>query len=127
MVVIYMGAHGKRVLLVEDDILVAMFVEEILNELGYELARDSRNVAEALIAVERGGFDIAILDVNIAGEKVYPVADALSAAGIPYIFSSGYGRASMPQPYASGLVVAKPYRLQDLESVLAQAAHAGEV
>jgi CheY-like chemotaxis protein len=127
MVMNSMEVRGKRVLLVEDDNLVAMLVEDMLNELGYELRRNPRNVAEALVAVEKGGFDIAILDVNIAGEKVYPVADSLCAAGIPFVFSSGYGLASLPEPYASTVVVPKPYRLDDLKAALTEAALAGDV
>jgi CheY-like chemotaxis protein len=112
---------NRSILLVEDDNLVAMLAEDMLVELGYELHGNPRNVAEALLAVKRGGFDAAMLDVNLAGEKVFPVADALAASGIPFIFSTGYGEQSVPTPYGDRPVAAKPYTIDGLEQALAEA------
>jgi CheY-like chemotaxis protein len=116
-----LDAKIRSILLVEDDTLVAMLAEDMLVELGYELHGNPRNVAEALLAVKRGGFDAAMLDVNLAGEKAYPVAEALAASGIPFIFSTGYGEQSVPPEYGGWPVAAKPYTIDGLGQALADA------
>lgn len=108
----------KRVLLVEDDSLVAMLVEDMLDELGFSLHDNPASVSAALSAVAKGGFDLAVLDVNLAGQPVFPVAEALDAAHIPFVFASGYGKAGLPEAWAGRPVAAKPFRLEDLEAVL---------
>ena len=108
----------KRVLLVEDDSLVAMLVEDMLDELGYAFAGNPGNVAEALTAVKTAEYDVAILDVNLAGERVFPVADALMGAGRSFIFATGYGPAEIPDAYRRWPVAAKPFRLDDLETAI---------
>ena len=107
-----------RVLLVEDDGLVAMLVEDMLDELGYAFAGNPGRVTEALAAVRAGGFDVAILDVNLAGERVFPVADALMNAGRPFAFATGYGAADIPDAYRRWPVAVKPFRLDDLDAAL---------
>ena len=107
-----------RVLLVEDDGLVAMLVEDMLDELGYAFAGNPGRVTEALDAVAAGGFDVAILDVNLAGERVFPVADALIKAGRPFAFATGYGAADIPDAYRCWPVAVKPFRLDDLDTAL---------
>jgi len=116
---------AKRVLLVEDDSLVAMLVEDMLDELGFTLHDNPQSVGAALSAVAKGGFDLAVLDVNLAGQAVFPVAEALDAAQIPFIFASGYGRGGVPEAWAQRPVAAKPFRLDDLETALASALKTG--
>ena len=111
-----------RVLLVEDDNLVAMLVEDMLADLGWELAKNPRNVAEALLYLEAPDWDVAILDVNVAGERVFPVADALQEGGRPFIFASGYGTSAIPDVYEAIPVIAKPFRMEQLQAALLQAA-----
>ncbi|WP_443747196.1 response regulator [Asticcacaulis solisilvae] len=111
----------KRVLLVEDDTLVAMLVEDMLDEIGYALHSNPATVPAALKAVADGGFDIAILDVNLAGQPVFPVAEALDAAGIPFVFASGYGAGGVPAAWAAHPIAAKPFRIDDLDAILAAA------
>ena len=113
--------QARRVLLVEDDGLVAMLVEDMLDELGFAFAGNPGSVAEGLAAVAAGGFDAAILDINLGGERVFPVADALIAAGLPFLFSSGYGAADIPEAYRRWPIAAKPFRLDDLETALTSA------
>lgn len=110
--------EAGRVLLVEDDGLVAMLVEDMLDELGFAFAGNPGSVAEGLTAVGQGGFDVAVLDLNLNGERVYPVADALMAAGVPFVFATGYGAAEVPEAYRRWPVAAKPFRLDDLETAL---------
>jgi CheY-like chemotaxis protein len=109
---------AKRVLLVEDDSLVAMMVEDMLDELGFSLHDNPQSVSAALSAVAKGGFDLAVLDLNLAGQAVFPVAEALDAARIPFIFASGYGQGGVPEAWAGRPVAAKPFRIEDLEAVL---------
>ena len=109
---------ARRVLLVEDDSLVAMLVEDMLDELDFAFAGNPGRVAEALAAVKAGGFDVAILDLNLAGERVYPVADALIDIGRPFVFATGYGAAEIAEAYRRWPVAAKPFRLDDLDTAL---------
>jgi len=114
-----MSDEGKRrVLLVEDDGLVAMLVEDMLDELGFVSIGNPGSVSEALAALAQGGFDIAILDVNLNGERVFPVADALIEDGRPFVFATGFGAADIPEMYRCWPVAAKPFRLDDLETAL---------
>ena len=85
------GLNGLRVFVVEDEGPVAMLLEAMLDDLGCAVVASAASVPEALDLVGRGGFDVALLDVNLAGEKVFPVADELRRLGAPFIFTSGYG------------------------------------
>jgi CheY-like chemotaxis protein len=71
--------------------------------------------------VERGGFDAAILDLNVAGQKVFPVAEQLAARGVPFLFASGYGASGVTPEFAARPVVAKPYQIDELSSALGRA------
>lgn len=112
---------GKRVLVVEDDELVATMVEGMLADIGCEACGLARSVPEALEIVETLPMDVALLDVNLAGQRVFPVAEALSLKNIPFIFSSGYGAAGVPEEYRSAPVIPKPFRLEELEAAVRQA------
>jgi len=100
--------NPPKVLIVEDEFMVALFLEQSLEELGFEIAATVANLDAALRAVEAGGFDIAILDINISGQMSYPVADALRQRGIPFFFSTGYQGTDIPDPYGSFPRVHKP-------------------
>jgi len=88
---------GKRVLIVEDELLVALLIEDFLVEMGCSPLGPCGNVAKALHAVRTETFDLAVLDVNLAGEKVYPVAEMLTGRQIPFVFLSGYGEEAIPE------------------------------
>ena len=92
-------ASGLRVLLVEDENLVALLLEDMLAELGHTVVGPVARLDKALETAQREAFDVAILDVNINGEDSYPIAEALAARGIPFVFSTGYGKKSLPAPY----------------------------
>ncbi|SDB58766.1 Response regulator receiver domain-containing protein [Bauldia litoralis] len=95
-----------------------MLLEEMLNELGAVVAAQASTVPEAIALATRGGFDIAVLDLNLGGEKVFPVAQALKATGLPFVFASGYGASEVPAEFAGCPVVAKPYDIERLASAL---------
>ena len=110
--------NGRRVLVVEDETLIAMLAEEMLAELGCIVHGVAANVSAALELAEAGGFDAAILDVNVARERVFPVADLLAERNLPFAFTSGYGEDEIAGPRQSRPLLGKPYTLDDLERAL---------
>lgn len=108
------GLDGVRVFIAEDEPLVSMLVESMLEELGCVVAGIADNFADALRDANAGGFDVALLDINLSGTEVFPVASALRKQGIPYVFSSGYGSAGLPPEFQASPVVPKPYQIEDL-------------
>jgi CheY-like chemotaxis protein len=111
-------AAKHRVLVVEDEMLLGILLEGMLTELGHEVATIAARVSNALTAVESEIFDLAILDVRLQGESVVPVADALAAKGLPFIFATGYGRNGLPEAYRSKPVLQKPFSQSDLQRAL---------
>lgn len=107
-----------RILLVEDEGLVAMMVEDLLADLGCEVACSASTVAEALAWLKDGGCaDAALLDVSLSGETVFPVAEALAARGTPFAFSTGYGEAPDAR-FRHAPLLGKPIQAGRLEEVL---------
>ena len=88
--------EGIRVLIVEDEFLVATLIEDMLTSAGCVVSGPIPRLAEALDAVDCGTFDAAVLDVNLGGDRVYPVADALSRRNVPFVFVTGYGTGVLP-------------------------------
>jgi DNA-binding NtrC family response regulator len=115
---------GKRVLIVEDELLVALLIEDFLVEMGCSPLGPCGNVAKALHAVRTETFDLAVLDVNLAGEKVYPVAEMLTGRQIPFVFLSGYGEEAIPEGHFDWKVCAKPFRADDLARIMSAALEA---
>lgn len=113
---------GLRVLVVEDEAMIAMLAEDMLEIAGCRLAGTAATLAEGLAAAARDDFDIAMLDVNLDGENSGPIADALHARGKPFIFTTGYGSDGVPDRHAGRPVCPKPYVLADLQASLLQAA-----
>jgi len=112
---------GLRLLVVEDEAMVALLIEEMLLELGAQRVEIAGSVAQglALLDDERGAPNGAVLDVNIGGEKVFPVAERLQARGVPFIFATGYGAAGVSAAFDSAPILAKPFRLRALRQALA--------
>ena len=109
---------GCRVLVVEDEVLVAWMLEEMLAELECMVVGPAVRVSQALAMVGTEAIDLAILDVNLNGEKSYAVADALAARRVPFVFSTDYAADSMPDKYRSSLILQKPYGQSDLSAAL---------
>jgi CheY-like chemotaxis protein len=110
-----------RILVVEDEALVAFALEELLGDFGYEVAGLAANVRTALKLVAAERIDAAILDVNLGSETVDPVAAALVAAGVPFVFTTGYTSASaLPQGFRDRPVLNKPYQPEALRDALAR-------
>jgi CheY-like chemotaxis protein len=108
-----------RILVVEDEMLVAMNIEDMLLELGHEVAGLASRLGPALALARESRFDAAMLDVNLAGEPSFPVADLLIERGLPFLFATGYGRQGIEARYRDYPLLQKPFRTADLEQALA--------
>jgi DNA-binding response OmpR family regulator len=100
---------APRILIVEDEALVAMLVEDTLLDAGFAVIGPVATVADAMAAIGRGGFDAAVLDMNLGGVSGAPVADALALAGRRFLVATGYGAAGLPPQHRGARVLAKPY------------------
>src|SRR5438067_13075707 len=109
---------GKRILVVEDEALVAMMLEDMLAELGCEVVGPAMRLEEGLELARLNGLDAAVLDINLAGERSYPIADLLEERGVPHAFVTGYGHSG--RPGKEDRVLQKPYREPQLRAVLAE-------
>jgi CheY-like chemotaxis protein len=109
---------GLRALVVEDEGSVAWLIEGMLEELGCEVAASVVTLAEALAAATDKSFDFAVLDVNLAGELVFPVAELLQRRQLPFLFSTGYGRMGVPATFRSYEVLNKPFGIDELKRKL---------
>ena len=94
--------------------MVAMMLEDMLLDLGCEIVGPAASVEAGLALARSARLDAAVLDVNLAGEKAFPIADALAERGIPFVYATGYGRAGLRADDEARLVVQKPYSLDDL-------------
>lgn len=112
------GARPRRVLVVEDEVIVGMLLEDMLGELGCEVAAISTHLEEALQLGRTLDIDLAILDVNLGVAQSFPVADVLSARGVPFLFATGYGAKILKPPYSGAPTLQKPFHLADLERML---------
>lgn len=109
---------ARRILVVEDEALVAMLVEDALLDAGALVIGPAATVAEALALLEHETPDAAVLDLNLAGETSTPVADALALRGIPFVVATGYGADGLPAGHITVPVLAKPYDPDDLTAAL---------
>jgi CheY-like chemotaxis protein len=112
---------GVRVFVVEDEFAVLLLLEDMLLELGCELAGTASRMQEALALANSTACDAAILDVNINGETIDPVVEILTARGTPVVFSTGYGRSGIDPRWRDRPVLQKPYRIEDFAAALRQA------
>jgi len=110
------SAGPKRVFLVEDEMLVSMLVEDLVAELGHEVTASAAHLAEALALARSDDFDVAILDLNLGGERSFAVADVLVDRRIPFLFASGYGAGGLPPEHRGAVVVQKPFAAGDLSA-----------
>lgn len=111
----------RRVLIVEDEVLIGMVLEDILDMLGCTIVGNAVSLDEASAIVDRlgaGGYDVAILDVNLGAEPVYPLADQIAAHGVPIIFATGSHPDTLPDRFASCGVLEKPYSFEAVEALM---------
>ena len=118
-------AATARVLVVEDEYLIRMLLEDMLADLGYDVGAAVGTITEASEFAANGDFHVAILDVNLDGEEIFPVADILLKRGLPFVFVTGYGESSLPAKYADRPSLQKPFQSEQLKSMLATLLRAG--
>jgi len=111
-------SEPRRILIVEDEPLISMMLEDFIDSLGHTVARACESIAEALEAVRDGGFDLAILDVNLKGESVWPVASELKQNGIPFVLASGGHVEAPPSEFASVAMIEKPYTIDRVSPII---------
>jgi CheY-like chemotaxis protein len=109
---------GRRVLVIEDESLVAMFVEDVLADLGCVVVGFASRLPEALEKATSAAFDVAILDVNLNDQQTFAVAAALISRGAPFVFATGYDGASLPEALQDIPIIRKPFKQRDLERAL---------
>ena len=115
------ASASKRVLVVEDELMIRMLLEDMLGELGYTIAAQAARIDEALDAAKNAAFDVAILDVNLNGETIMPVAEALDARGTPFVFATGYADAVLPEAFRDRPMLKKPFQADGLDRSLQRA------
>ena len=109
---------GKRILVVEDEPLIAMVLEDILIEFGSQVVGPAKSVDSALDLAREEAIDAAVLDLNLAGRKSYPVAEELQRRDVPYLFATGYGGDDLAPEQSGAVTVAKPYKSSEIGEAL---------
>ena len=107
-----------RVLLVEDEAIIAILMEDLLDELGCDVVATTGELDDAVAAARSRDFDVAFLDVNLRGVPVFPVAEVLRARGIPFAFVTGYGSTGVEAAHTAAPVLQKPFQSHDLAAIL---------
>ena len=107
-----------HVLIVEDEAIISFLIEDMLLELGCGSVTNVAGIPEAMSAIDEGSPDVAVLDVNLDGQEVYPIAERLKACGVPFVFTTGYGGDGLKPEWAHLPVVQKPFRADMLAKAL---------
>lgn len=110
--------RGKSVFLVEDEVMIRMMVADMLEELGYHVAAEAGEINQALALAGSSDFDFAVLDVNIGGELISPVAAVIKARNRPFLFASGYGSPGLPEKYRQHPALQKPFQIKQLAQMI---------
>jgi CheY-like chemotaxis protein len=106
------------VFLVEDEVMIRMMVADMLDELGYKIAAEAGEINEAIRLAQSAEFDIAILDVNVNGKVISPVANVIEARNRPFIFATGYGAQGLPEEYRDRPALQKPFQMETLAKMI---------
>lgn len=115
------GNKPLRILVVEDEALICLTLQDVLEDLGCVICAMCTTLQQAMEAVGRDDFDLAILDVNLNGEEITPVSAVLHDRSIPFIFSTGYGRGGIPKQFSHYPLIEKPFRDTDVAVSLQRA------
>jgi CheY-like chemotaxis protein len=109
---------GGTVFLVEDEVMIRMMVSDMLEDLGYRVVAEAGEINEAMKLAQTAEFDIAILDVNVNGKVISPVAELIRARNLPFIFATGYGSSGLPEEYRDRPALQKPFQLETLARMI---------
>jgi len=109
---------GGSVFLVEDEVMIRMMVADMLEELGYSVAAEAGEINEAIRLAQSAQFDLAILDVNVNGKVISPVAELIDSRNIPFVFATGYGSSGLPEEYRDRPALQKPFQVETLGRII---------
>jgi DNA-binding response OmpR family regulator len=109
---------GLRILVVEDEAVISFLLEDMLGELGAAEVRHAASVRAGISAIDAAKPDLAVLDVNLGGERVYPIAERLEQDGVRFVFITGYGKSGIDPRWSKKSVVQKPFNLDMLTNAL---------
>jgi CheY-like chemotaxis protein len=112
---------NRKVLVVEDEMMIAMLIEDMLDEFGCRLVGPATSVPRALELIAKEQVEVAVLDLNLDGKDTYAIADALCQKGVPFIFATGYGLTGVRGEYENRPVLQKPFQARELETALVEA------
>ena len=112
---------ARRILIIEDETMIAMMVEDFLTDLGWDVIGFAGSLDRALAMAREADIDAAVLDVNLNGQLSFAAADILNQRHIPFIFASGYGSDGMARRFGNVPIVTKPFHREDLDHALRQA------
>jgi len=112
------GERRRSVFLVEDEVMIRMMVSDMLEELGYHVAAEAGDIDEAVRLVQCTNFDIAILDVNVNGKVISPVAEAVQLRNRPFVFATGYGVHGLPEKFRDRPTLQKPFQIETLAKMI---------
>ena len=115
------SAAGKRVLVVEDELMIRMLLEGMLTDLGHTVAAEAGAIDEALSIARQAEFDVAVLDVNLNNKPITPVVEVLVERGVPFVFASGYGQRGVPEAYRQSPTLQKPFQIEALAQAIDRA------
>ena len=110
----FRAASRTSILLVEDEVMIRMMVADMLEELGYTIVAEAGDIDEGIRLVQSTDFDIAILDVNVNGKVITPVAEAVQMRGLPLVFATGYGAQGLPEKFRDRPTLQKPFQIETL-------------
>jgi DNA-binding NarL/FixJ family response regulator len=113
--------RGLKVFVVEDESLIAMLLEDLLDEFECEIVGSALTLRQALAQAASVPAQVAILDINLGGDPIFPVAELLESRGIPIVFASGYGAASLPDEWRGRPSLPKPFSVEQVEEALRKA------
>jgi CheY-like chemotaxis protein len=103
---------------VEDEAIIAILMEDLLEELGCDVVATAGTLQDAIAAAGTGEFDLAFLDVNLRGVPVYPVAEVLRAREVPFAFVTGYGSTGVAAAHVEAPILQKPFQSRDLAAII---------
>lgn len=113
--------RALKVLIVEDESLVAMLIEDVVTDLGHDVVAIAGRLEQGIELAGRLAVDIAIVDLNLNGQRTFPIAEILKSRGIPIVFATGYGVSGVTEEWRGAPVLQKPFQPRDLEAAIALA------
>jgi CheY-like chemotaxis protein len=110
--------RDAAIFLVEDEALIRMMIVGMLDELGYSVVAEAGNIQEGMVLAETAAFDLALLDINVGGESIVPVAEIIRRRGLPLVFITGYAQMGLPEPFVEKPVLQKPFVITKLADAI---------